>query len=240
MSAFGCWWGQDMIGDPIPREPESIERFVVSQGAGQKLVPGRDGGDPAGIVRVDAPGLLVAGLPEPSATDRTAARQIRAYLGEEGLDGIRTLFAEPARQKKTAHELFVACAQRRCSRVAPHRPRTGTRGSGSTLELVAERNPYLARAGESLPFKLTYEGEPRSGALVIAVNERQPTNRLSARTDTDGRVAFTLAERRHCGWSRPSTWFGPARRRRGLGELLGVVQPPAMVLATDVQSNTMS
>src|SRR4051812_1197874 len=53
--------GQDMIGDPVPREPETIERFIVSQGAGQKPVPGRDGGDPAGIVKVEGPGLFVAG-----------------------------------------------------------------------------------------------------------------------------------------------------------------------------------
>ena len=41
---------------------------------------------------------------------------------------------------------------------------------------------------------MTYEGKPRAGALVIAVNERQPAHRLSARTDSEGRVTFTLPD----------------------------------------------
>src|SRR5262245_10155824 len=45
--------GQEMIGDPVPREPEAIKQFVVVSGPLNKSVPGREGGDPAGIIRAD-------------------------------------------------------------------------------------------------------------------------------------------------------------------------------------------
>src|SRR2546426_12476655 len=47
--------GQAPLGDPVPREAAAIERFVVTTGDAATLVPGRDGGDPAGILRVSAP-----------------------------------------------------------------------------------------------------------------------------------------------------------------------------------------
>ena len=186
--------GQDMIGDPVPREPESIERFVVAQGTGAITpVAGRDGGDPAGIIKVAAPGLLVIGYQSLPRSIELPPDKFAQYLGEEGLDEIRTLVADPARARRTAHELFVRCAKTLLSSgpsIATHRDTL----LGLRLELVAERNPYLAHAGDTLPFRLTYEGKPRPDALVIAVNERQPARRLSARTDKDGRVTFALPE----------------------------------------------
>lgn len=185
--------GQDMIGDPVPREPAAIERFVVAQGAGAKTVPGRDGGDPAGIVKVDAPGLLVVGYQSrPRALDLTPDK-FDAYLGEEGLDEIRSIVSNPSRQARTAHELFVRCAK---TLLSSGESTSGDTDAplGLTLELVAERNPYRAKAGDRLPFLLTYQGKAKSGALVIAVNERHPSTRLSARTDAAGRVAFTLPD----------------------------------------------
>lgn len=201
--------GQDMIGDPVPREPSSVERFVVAAvGAGNdvaaagadaggrtrvKPVPGRDGGDPAGIFKVEAAGLLVAGYQSQPRALELPPGKFAEYLGEEGLDEIRSIIADPARPPQTARELFVRCAKTLLV--------SGTSGAtemdvplGLALELVAERNPYLATAGDRLPFRLTYEGKPRANALVIAINERQPAKRLSARTDKDGRVSFVLPE----------------------------------------------
>ena len=44
--------GQDLLGDPIPRDPSLINQFIVEDAAGRKPVVGRDGADPAGFVRV--------------------------------------------------------------------------------------------------------------------------------------------------------------------------------------------
>src|SRR5262245_25931546 len=53
--------GQDLLGDPIPRDPSLINQFIVEGADGRKPLVGRDGGDPAGYLRVAAPGLLVVG-----------------------------------------------------------------------------------------------------------------------------------------------------------------------------------
>jgi uncharacterized GH25 family protein len=63
---------------------------------------------------------------------------------------------------------------------------------GFTLELVAERNPYLLSDGEDLPVRLTYENRPLADALVVALNRLKPLDKLSARTDKDGRARLHL------------------------------------------------
>ena len=68
----------------------------------------------------------------------------------------------------------------------------GDRVLGFPLELVAERNPYAIRAGADLPVRLTYEARPLAGALVVAMNRLKPSEKLTARTDRDGRVRFRM------------------------------------------------
>jgi uncharacterized GH25 family protein len=68
----------------------------------------------------------------------------------------------------------------------------GDRPLGFTLELVAERNPYALRADQDLPVRLTYENRPLAGALIVAMNRVNRAEKLSARTDKDGRVRFKL------------------------------------------------
>jgi hypothetical protein len=41
-----------------------------------------------------------------------------------------------------------------------------------------------------MPVRLTYRDRPLSGALVVAFNRRAPSEKLSARSDPDGRVRF--------------------------------------------------
>ena len=68
----------------------------------------------------------------------------------------------------------------------------GDRALGFTLELVAERNPYTMNAGQELPVRLTYENRPLAGALVVAMNRANPSQKLTARSGKDGRVRFRL------------------------------------------------
>jgi uncharacterized GH25 family protein len=183
--------GQDLLGDPLPRNPSLISQFVVEDAAGRKPVVGRDGADPAGFVRVATPGLLVIGYrSNPSATE-LAAEKFNQYLKEEGLEAVA---AQRARRNETgvkARELFSRCAKSLVLSGAPGEGQ-GDRLLGFTLELVAERNPYAVRAGGDLPFRLTYESRPLAGALVVAMNRLNPSEKLSARTDSDGRVRFRL------------------------------------------------
>jgi uncharacterized GH25 family protein len=182
--------GQDLLGDPIPRDPALINQFFVVDSEGRKPVVGRDGSDPAGFIRVAAPGLLVLGYRSNPSLVQLTPEKFTQYLDEEGLDAVAALRARRG-QTGGARDLFSRCAK---SLVASDGPVSGQgdRQLGFTLELVAERNPMTLATGEDLPVRLTYENHPLAGALVVAINRAHPKEKLSARSDKDGRVRFRL------------------------------------------------
>jgi uncharacterized GH25 family protein len=183
--------GQDLLGDPLPRDPALINQFIFEDSAGRKPVIGRDGRDPAGFLRVATPGLLIVGYrSNPSAVELTADK-FNQYLKDEGLDAIAALRARRNETGAKAHELFARCAKSLVLSGSPAEAQ-GDRRLGFTLELVAERNPYAIRAGEELPVRLTYENRPLAGSLVVAINRLNPSEKLAARTDNNGRVRFHL------------------------------------------------
>jgi uncharacterized GH25 family protein len=183
--------GQGLLGDPLPRSASLINQFVVEDTTGRKPVIGREGGNPAGFLRVANPGLLVIGYhSNPSSVDETAEK-FNQYLKEEGLDAVAALRARRNETGAGVHELFSRCAKSLVLSGSASATQ-GDRQLGFTLELVAERNPYTLRAGEELPVRLTYENRPLAGALVVAMNRLNPSEKLSARTGADGRVRFRL------------------------------------------------
>jgi uncharacterized GH25 family protein len=185
--------GQDVLGDPLPRDPALIDQFVIVDAAGRRPIVGQDGADPAGLLRVGASGLSVLGyFSRPSPVSLTAEK-FNQYLVEEGLDAVA---AERARRHATgapAHEVFTRCAKSLVSSgkasVEDH-----DRALGFTLELIAERNPYALGAHDELPVQLRYRGQPLAGALVVAMNRANPAAKVSARTDATGHVRLRLPQ----------------------------------------------
>lgn len=184
--------GHLLLGfDPLPRDPALVNQFVVEDAAGRKPVYGRDGADPAGLLRVATPGLLVIGYRSNPSAIELAAEKFNQYVKEEGLDAVAELRARRNETDASARELFSRCAKSLVLSGSPSEAQ-GDRLLGFTLELVAERNPYALRAGEDLPVRLTYENRPLVGALVVAMNRLNPSEKLAARTDNAGRVQFRL------------------------------------------------
>jgi uncharacterized GH25 family protein len=182
--------GEDLLGDPIPRNSALIERFIAADAEGTKPVVGRDGVDPAGYVRVATPGMLVVGYrSHPSAVD-LSPEKFSQYLKEEGLEHVAATRARRG-QVGATRELFSRCAKALVFTGPPARSQ-GDRPLGFTLELVAEQNPATMAAGQDLPVRLTYENRPLPGTLVVAINRARPLDKLTARSDKDGRVRFRL------------------------------------------------
>jgi len=207
--------GQDLLGDPVPRDPTAIERFsfyrVARVPGSEQPVPGREGADPAGILRVDAQGLLIVAYhSRPHAIELTADK-FEQYLGDEGLDAVKRVTAgSPVR--RVAHELYSRCAKALLW--------SGTTGAadrdrpiGLPLELVAERNPYVSASGDDLSFTLLYEGKPQADALVVAINRDGPSRKLTARSDRRGRVTFRLT--RSGSWLVKAVHMIPAKPETG-------------------------
>lgn len=180
--------GQDFIGDPVPRDPSLVKEFVVQDGARLLPVPGRAGMDPAGFLRVEQAGLRVIGYhSNPSRVEMDAAK-FNAYLKEEGLEAIAAQRAQRKQSNTGVRELFARCAKSLLLTGTPSLTQAD-RALGFPLELVAEKNPYT---GRDVPLRLTYQGKPLAGALVVAMNRWRPEEKISHRSGADGRVRFVL------------------------------------------------
>ena len=185
--------GVDLLGDPVPRDPALIDRFIAVDRTGTKPIIGRDGEDPAGLLRVTSPGLVIVGYSSKPSHIVLAADKFNEYLGEEGLEAIAALRAKRNETGAEAREAFSRCAKALISSGATTSADVD-RPLGFTLELIAEKNPYSLAAGQSLPVRLLYQNKPLGGVLVVALNRRNPSAKLSARSGKDGRVTFQLPE----------------------------------------------
>ncbi len=185
--------GQGFQGEPLPRNPALITRFVLVSAGGETEIGGRPADDPAGLVRVDAPGLQIVGYRSRNSFVALEAAKFEDYLREEGLEAIVAERARRGDSQKGSRELFSRCAKALLF-AGPGKPGGEDRDLGFTLELRAEKNPYGLRAGSELPVRLTYEGKPLAGALVTAMakNRGDAPEKLAQRTDKDGRVRLRL------------------------------------------------
>jgi Domain of unknown function (DUF4198) len=183
--------GDGFLGDPVPRDPLLLEQLVVEDASGRRPVIGRDGADPAGLLRVGVPGLHVVGYFGKPSRVELAADKFNTYLHDEGLDGVAAARARLNQSESGARELFTRCAKTLVL-VGAASPDQRDRVLGCTLELVAERNPYALEPGQALPVRLTYEGRPIEGALVVARSRQRASDKISARSDRDGRVKLVL------------------------------------------------
>ena len=95
MSSIRFRVGQDLLGDPLPLDPSLVNQFVVQDAAGLRPIVGREGRDPAGLLRVTMPGLLVIGYRSNPSPIEMAADKFNLYLKEEGLDAVSAMRAGP-------------------------------------------------------------------------------------------------------------------------------------------------
>jgi uncharacterized GH25 family protein len=185
--------GDDFHGDPVPRSDQMIDAFVVVDANGRRQVVGRDGADPAGLLRVTAPGLMVIGYHSRPSPVTLPAAKFAQYLKEEGLETVLAARERSGASARDGREIFSRSAKS-LVRSGAMAPGSGDRALGFPIELVAERNPYELRTGESLPLRLTFRGAPLAGTLVVAYNQRSPYHKLSVRSDRDGRASFKIDE----------------------------------------------
>jgi uncharacterized GH25 family protein len=185
--------GQDFHGDPVPRADALIGDFVVVDANGRRPLVGREGSDPAGLLRVTSPGLMVVGYRSRPSPVTLPADKFTEYLKDEGLDSVIAARARSQASQREGREIFSRAAKSLLHSGAMARG-AGDCTLGFPIELVAERNPYDMRTGDSLPVRLTYKDAPLAGALVVAFNQRHPFLKKRVRSDQNGRATFTIDE----------------------------------------------
>lgn len=189
--------GQELQGDPVPRDPSLMTRFLAVGPAGELPVPGVANTEPAGFIAFPAPGLTAIVYDSSRFPVALDGVKFETYLKEEGLEKISALRARQGKSAAPAREVFSRCAKALLA-VGNGAGPGFDRVFGQRLELVAEKNPYTLTGGGELPVHLLYEGKPLAGALVMALQRGRP-DKLTARTDAKGRVTLKL--------DRPGFWL---------------------------------
>ena len=125
--------GDDFRGEPIPRNDELIERFVVVDANGQRDVVGRAGADPAGLLRVTATGPMVVGYQSRAHRVSLSGAKFTSYLKEQALDAHRRAArAEGPGRTPTCASSSSAARSRWCA-TGPSRRPTGRSGAGTDV-----------------------------------------------------------------------------------------------------------
>ena len=139
--------GEHFSGESLARNGSLIEKFVVVGPSGERPVLGRDGMDPAGLVRLDAPGIWWVGYRSRPSAVELAPEKFEQYLREEGLEHI---IQERVARNETLHPV-----RERFSRSVKSLLRYGgdqalqgyDRALGMTLEFVLDADPARASGG---------------------------------------------------------------------------------------------
>ena len=189
--------GQDFVGDPVPRSAQRIEKFIVRDGANERPLVGQENRDPAGLLRLDTPGVAIIGYRSRPEALELPAQKFEEYLRSEGLESIIALRAKRGESAKPDKEIFSRCAKAILF--------TGGGGGGARhdkevaqplgfrFEIVPESNPYTA--GGAIAFRLLFDGKPLRDALVTAIRQDDPGKPMRARSDRAGRVTLDLRAR---------------------------------------------
>ena len=182
--------GQNFQGEPVPRMDSRIVKFAAFSAEKERPVGGLPGADPAGLIRVEQPGLSIFVYRSNHAKLELTPEKFEQYLAEEGLERIVAERARRGESGKPSREVYSRSVK---TLVFAGGGRSGSdRAVGLTLELVAEKSPEVLRPGQALPVRLLWEGRPLEGALVIALSRQDPSRKISGRTDRNGRVTLSL------------------------------------------------
>ena len=182
--------GQSFVGDPVPRDNETIDRFDIEGPAGRSPIEGADGFDPAGFTRVAGEGSRVLAYESRGGFVTLPAETFERYLGDEGLEVILQRRARAGTNANAGRERFHRCAK---AVIVAGAASTGIPAkSGLTLELVPRRDPTRLHTGDSFPVALLFRGRPLAGALVKLLDKDAPGRVGAVRTDRHGEATLTL------------------------------------------------
>ena len=183
--------GEEFVGDPVPRASSQIERFFVRQDKRDIPVGGLEHQDPAGYLRLDAPGpAIIAFRSKPVHLD-LAADKFEQFLRVQGLEKISALRASRGETAKPDRELFSRCAKA----LITVGKSSSDAGNYDPVGLRLEILPARSSKRDASSFRLLYEGKPLAGAQITALYRDVVLPRITARTDAAGRVTLPLKER---------------------------------------------
>ena len=188
--------GEEFAGEPVRRDDARIEKFVAKGPDGERQVIGRDGAAPAGIVRLDTPGVWTIGYQSRPSALTLEAEAFERYLREEGLEHVLRERVHRRERHKHGRERFGRSVKTLVRAGGDPGTWGFDRQLGLPLEFVAETSPFAERA-DSASLRLLYLGRPLKGALVFVLRKGDLSATKGdvmtrARTDANGRIRVPL------------------------------------------------
>ncbi len=163
--------GEHFVGASVPRSGELIDTFVARDARSERDVVGFENVDPAGLLRIDAPGSTVVGYRSKGWTHTLSATKFAQFLREEGCSA-RIGRVDRVNERFTRYAKALLEVSSGEDRIL-----------GFRYEIVREN---------ASTFRVLYEDAPLSDALVVALNREG--KRVEARTGVDGRATLNLDE----------------------------------------------
>lgn len=189
--SVGLRVGDHFAGWSVPRSAARVEKFVSMGPAGEQPIPGRDGADPAGVVRYTQPGVYVLGYQSNHAFTEMEAAKFEEYLTERGLEKMIELRNERGASRRKVREAYSRFSKS-LIRVGDAAVESGDRVIGFRFEIIVESSPEKQRNASVQSFRLQFDGKPLTGALVTAIRRDAADAKIQARTDQSGRVSLSL------------------------------------------------
>ncbi len=207
--------------ETLPWMPVHVSRCFATNGDARIDIDSEADRLPAATFKLPTPGTWTIAYDSFDSRVELEPEKFEAYLRDEGLEKIIDDRKQRGESAKKSRELYSRCAKT-LIRVLPVNgaPATATNAAAETvampivqlpLELVAESDPYAAKAGAKLGFRLVLRGQFLEGALVQA-KRLDHSKKIAARTDKEGRVEFDLGDDR-AAWMLTAVYMERAPKR---------------------------
>ncbi len=179
--------GERFLGDPVTRNNGYIQRFECVGVDATTDIRGLDG-HTTSFARPSGSGGQILVYHSQEFTNMLEAGRFRAYLREEGLDGIIQRRAELGESDMPGRETYSRCAKSLIT--IGDAPIPADRAVGLPLELV------LGAVGPdgAIHARVLLHGTPAPGLRVVAVRQADPSEIREAITDQNGAVQFQGGE----------------------------------------------
>lgn len=114
------------------------------------------------------------------------------YLREDGMEyiiGERAKLGEASKDGRERYSRFI----KTLLQVGDKRDNTYKMNSGLRLDITPLENPYSKKVGDSIAFRITFDGKPLAGRTVFADNRDGETiSKVKMLTDANGKVSVKL------------------------------------------------
>lgn len=187
--------GEQFVGDLVPfstRYVASLRHYANGRATDLEAYVPPGAQLPALRLAMDTSGSHMVAFDSNPSQVTLSADKFHAYLHEEGLDHIIAQ-RDRAKQTETPGRERFRRHVKTLMRVGDVSDGTYAVRTGQRLEIIPSSDPLAARAGDTLPVQLLFDGKPLAGALVKAWHKRgRQTLIVRVRTDAEGKAVFDL------------------------------------------------